>query len=153
LALFNGQRESLKEGYEVYVENGYTSSKFNSVNTLYIGKYAKMTVLYMGEKAGLERRLLLEVLAVLTPGQKSKLENVKQKEYPINFALSLMHKDFSLVLSRDYDLSVSMPATTAAHQMQTVENIYDNSPLVKTLDRILQCIFPYSILTLLQPCN
>ena len=30
-----------------------------------------------------------------------------------------MHKDFSLVLSRAYDLSVSMPATAAAQQMYT----------------------------------
>ncbi len=30
-----------------------------------------------------------------------------------------MHKDFSLVLNRAYDLSVSMPATAAAQQMQT----------------------------------
>ena len=66
--------------------------------------------------------MLLDVLgqtAVLTPSQKSKLENVKGAEYPTNFALSLMHKDFSLVLSRAYDLSVSMPATAAAQQMCT----------------------------------
>ena len=50
---------------------------------------------------------------------KSKLENVRREEYPTNFALSLMHKDFSLVLSRAYDLSVSMPATAAAQQMYT----------------------------------
>jgi 3-hydroxyisobutyrate dehydrogenase-like beta-hydroxyacid dehydrogenase len=64
--------------------------------------------------------LLLDVLgqtAVLTPGQKSKLENVRREQYPTNFALSLMHKDFSLVLSQAYDVSVSMPATAAAQQM------------------------------------
>jgi hypothetical protein len=38
LALFNGQSENVKEGDEVYIENGYTSSKFNSVNTLYVGR-------------------------------------------------------------------------------------------------------------------
>jgi 3-hydroxyisobutyrate dehydrogenase-like beta-hydroxyacid dehydrogenase len=93
------------------------------VNTLLgVGMQALAEAIALGEKAGLEKRLLLEVLAetaVLTPGQKSKLENVKREEYPINFALSLMHKDFSLVLSRAYDLSVSMPATAAAQQMQT----------------------------------
>ena len=76
----------------------------------------------LGEKAGVEKGLLLDVLgqtAVLTPGQKSKLENVKREEYPTNFALSLMHKDFRLVLSQAYDLSVSMPATAAAQQMYT----------------------------------
>ena len=54
---------------------------------------------------------------MLSPGQKSKLDNVRREQYPTNFALSLMHKDFSLVLSKAYDLSVSMPATAAAQQM------------------------------------
>ncbi len=93
------------------------------VNTLLgLGMQALAEAIALGEKAGLDKRLLLEVLgktAVLSPGQKSKLENVKREEYPINFALSLMHKDFSLVLSRAYDLSVSMPATAAAQQMHT----------------------------------
>ena len=93
------------------------------VNTLLgLGMQALAEAIALGEKAGLEKRLLLEVLgetAALTPGQKSKLENVKREEYPTNFALSLMHKDFGLVLSRAYDLSVSMPATAAAQQMYT----------------------------------
>ena len=54
---------------------------------------------------------------VLSPGQKSKLENVRRDEYPTNFALSLMHKDFDLVLREAYELSVAMPATAAAQQM------------------------------------
>jgi 3-hydroxyisobutyrate dehydrogenase len=93
------------------------------VNTLLgLGMQALAKGIALGEKAGLEKRLLLDVLGqttVLTPGQKSKLENVKREEYPTNFALSLMHKDFSLVLSRAYDLSVSMPATAAAQQTCT----------------------------------
>lgn len=93
------------------------------VNTLLgLGMQALAEGIALGEKAGLEKRLLLDVLGqttVLTPGQKSKLENVKREEYPTNFALSLMHKDFSLVLSRAYDLSVSMPATAAAQQTCT----------------------------------
>lgn len=93
------------------------------VNTLLgLGMQALAEGIALGEKAGLEKRLLLDVLgqtAVVTPAQKSKLENVKGEEYPTNFALSLMHKDFSLVLSRAYDLSVSMPATAAAQQMCT----------------------------------
>src|SRR5436305_11781505 len=91
------------------------------VNTLLgLGMQALAEAISLGEKAGLEKGLLLDVLgqtAVLTPGQKSKRENVKREEYPTNFALSLMHKDFSLVLSRAYDLSVSMPSTAAAQQM------------------------------------
>jgi 3-hydroxyisobutyrate dehydrogenase-like beta-hydroxyacid dehydrogenase len=93
------------------------------VNTLLgLGMQALAEAIALGEKAGLEKGLLLDVLgqtAVLTPGQKSKLDNVKHEQYPTNFALSLMHKDFSLVLSQAYDLSVSMPATAAAQQMYT----------------------------------
>ena len=93
------------------------------VNTLLgLGMQALAEAIALGEKAGVEKGLLLDVLGqttVLTPGQKSKLENVKREEYPTNFALSLMHKDFSLVLSQAYDLAVSMPATAAAQQMYT----------------------------------
>src|SRR5205085_442454 len=93
------------------------------VNTLLgLSMQALAEAIALGEKAGLEKGLLLDVLgqtAVLTPGQKSKLDNVRQEQYPTNFALSLMHKDFSLVLSRAYDVSVSMPATAAAQQMYT----------------------------------
>jgi len=93
------------------------------VNTLLgLGMQALAEAIALGEKAGVEKGLLLDVLgqtAVLTPGQKSKLENVRREQYPTNFALSLMHKDFRLVLSQAYDLSVSMPATAAAQQMST----------------------------------
>ena len=93
------------------------------VNTLLgLGMQALAEAIALGEKAGVEKGLLLDVLGqttVLTPGQKSKLENVRREEYPTNFALSLMHKDFSLVLSQAYDLAVSMPATAAAQQMYT----------------------------------
>jgi len=93
------------------------------VNTLLgVGMQALAEAIALGEKAGVEKGLLLDVLgqtAVLTPGQKSKLENVRREQYPTNFALSLIHKDLSLVLSQAYDVSVSMPATTAAQQMSS----------------------------------
>src|SRR5712692_9724676 len=93
------------------------------VNTLLgLGMQALAEAIALGEKAGVEKGLLLDVLgqtAVLTTGQKSKLDNVRREQYPTNFALSLMHKDLSLVLSRAYDVSVSMPATAAAQQMYT----------------------------------
>jgi 3-hydroxyisobutyrate dehydrogenase-like beta-hydroxyacid dehydrogenase len=93
------------------------------VNTLLgLGMQALAEAIAMGEKAGLPKGLLLEVLdqtAVLTPGQKAKLDNVKAGEYPAAFALSLMQKDFALVLGQAYDGSVAMPATAAAEQMYT----------------------------------
>lgn len=87
-----------------------------------LGMQALAEAIALGEKAGLEKGLLLDVpgqTAVLTAGQKSKLENVRREEYPTNFAISLMHKDFNLLLSRAYNLSVFMPATAIAQQMCT----------------------------------
>jgi 3-hydroxyisobutyrate dehydrogenase-like beta-hydroxyacid dehydrogenase len=92
-----------------------------SVNTLLgLGMQALAEAIALGQKAGIDRAVLLDALDqtfVLSPGQKSKLENVRRDEYPINFPLSLMHKDFDLVLKEAYDLSVTMPATAAAQQM------------------------------------
>jgi 3-hydroxyisobutyrate dehydrogenase-like beta-hydroxyacid dehydrogenase len=93
------------------------------VNTLLgLGMQALAEAIAFGEKAGVEKGLLLDVLgqtAVLTTGQKSKLANVKREQYPTQFALSLQHKDFGLILTEAAELSVSMPATAAAQQMYT----------------------------------
>jgi 3-hydroxyisobutyrate dehydrogenase-like beta-hydroxyacid dehydrogenase len=91
------------------------------VNTLLgLGMQSLAEAIALGEKAGLERGLLLEVLgqtAVVSPSQKSKLANVKDGHYPTMFALALMHKDLGLVLRQAAEISVSMPATAAAEQM------------------------------------
>ena len=74
----------------------------------------------LGEKAGLEKNMLLDVLgqtAVIAPTHKAKLDNLKNGEYPATFALALMRKDFSLIMREAAELSVSMPATAAAEQM------------------------------------
>src|SRR5213082_3738266 len=93
------------------------------VNTLLgLGMQALAEAIALGEKAGVEKGLLLDVLgqtAVLTAGQKSKLANVKRDQYPTQFALSLQHKDFRLILSEAAEVLVSMPATAAAEQMYT----------------------------------
>ncbi len=93
------------------------------VNTLLgLGMQALAEAIALGEKAGLEQGLLLDVLeqtAVLTAGQKSKLANVKRGQYPTQFALSLQHKDLRLILSEADEISVSMPTTAVAQQMYT----------------------------------
>src|SRR3989441_4718452 len=76
-------------------------------------------------KAGLPRERFLQVLngtAVVSPSQKSKLENVRKDEYPAAFALRLMSKDFGLILEMAKELSVPMPATAAAVQVATAEH-------------------------------
>src|SRR6266704_120258 len=93
------------------------------VNTLLgLGMQALAEAIALGEKAGIEQGLLLDVLgqtAVLTAGQKSKLANVKREQYPTQFALSLQHKDFRLILSEAAEILVPLPVTAAAEQMYT----------------------------------
>lgn len=91
------------------------------VNTLLgLGLQAVAEAVALGEKAGLEKNMLLDVLAqttVIAPTHKAKLDNLKNGEYPTTFALALMRKDFSLIMREAAELSVSMPATAAAEQM------------------------------------
>jgi 3-hydroxyisobutyrate dehydrogenase-like beta-hydroxyacid dehydrogenase len=93
------------------------------VNTLLgLGMQALAEAIALGEKAGIQKGLLLDVLGqttVLTAGQKAKLANVKREQYPTQFALSLQHKDLRLILTEADEISVSMPATAAAQQMYT----------------------------------
>jgi 3-hydroxyisobutyrate dehydrogenase len=99
-----------------------TTMKLVANTLLGLGMQALAEAITLGEKAGLEKRLLLDVLeqtAVLTPGQKAKLANVAHEQYPTQFALSLIHKDFRLVLDEAYAASVPMPSTAVAEQMYT----------------------------------
>ena len=93
------------------------------VNTLLgLGMQALAEAIALGEKAGLTKDVLLDVLgqtSVLTTGQKAKLDNVRREQYPTNFALSLQHKDLRLILDEAYEVSVPMPATAVALQMYT----------------------------------
>src|SRR5438874_2948857 len=93
------------------------------VNTMLgVGMQALAEAIALGEKAGLEKGLLLDVLeqtTVLTAGQKAKLANVKNEQYPTQFAISLMHKDLGLVLEQAGETLLPMPATAAAQQMYT----------------------------------
>jgi 3-hydroxyisobutyrate dehydrogenase-like beta-hydroxyacid dehydrogenase len=93
------------------------------VNTLLgLGMQALAEAIALGEKAGLQKDLLLDVLeqtAVVSPSQKSKLANVKSEKYSTLFALALMHKDLGLVMRQAAEIGVSMPATAAAEQMYT----------------------------------
>lgn len=80
--------------------------------------------LALGEKAGLEKARLLDVLAqtaVISPRQALALDNVRREEYPVTFALRLMHKDFGLIMREADALQVPMPVTAAAEQLSTVE--------------------------------
>jgi hypothetical protein len=73
-----------------------------------------------GEKAGLDRRLLFEVLAqtaVVSPAHQGKLPRAEHRDYSPQFPLRLMNKDFRLILDKAARLYAPMPAKAAAFQI------------------------------------
>jgi 3-hydroxyisobutyrate dehydrogenase-like beta-hydroxyacid dehydrogenase len=88
------------------------------VNTLLgVGMQAIAEAVVLGESAGLNRKLLLEVLsqtAVVAPAHLGKLARIERNDYTPQFPLSLMAKDFQLILRTAATENVSMPVTQAA---------------------------------------
>jgi 3-hydroxyisobutyrate dehydrogenase-like beta-hydroxyacid dehydrogenase len=91
------------------------------VNTvLGVSMQAIAEAVALGEKAGLPRERLLNVLAqtaVVAPAQQNNLLRAAAGDYSPQFALALMNKDFHLIMERAAALGVPMPATAAAYQM------------------------------------
>jgi 3-hydroxyisobutyrate dehydrogenase len=91
------------------------------VNTLLgIGMQAIAEAVGLGEKAGLNRNRLLEVLsqtAVVAPAHIGKLELVMKSDYRPQFPIRLMNKDFGLILNLAAAVGARMPATGAAFQI------------------------------------
>ena len=118
------------------------------VNTLLgLGVQALAEAIALGVKAGLPRERFLQVLgetAVVSPSQKSKLENARKDDYPAAFALRLMFKDFGLIVETAMELSVAMPATAAAVQVAAAEHARqvaahsdeDFSVVVRAMERL-----------------
>jgi 3-hydroxyisobutyrate dehydrogenase-like beta-hydroxyacid dehydrogenase len=88
------------------------------VNTLLgIGMQAIAEATALGEKAGLERNRLLEVLsktAVVAPAHTGKLQRAMNGDFTAQFPLRLMNKDFGLILSLAASVGAQVPATAAA---------------------------------------
>lgn len=80
-----------------------------------------------GEKAGLNRELLLDVLAktaVIAPAHQGKLLRAEHDDYSPQFPLKLMNKDFRLILEKAGEVGAPMPAT-AALQINAARNVVD----------------------------
>jgi 3-hydroxyisobutyrate dehydrogenase len=99
--------------------------------------------LVLGERAGLDKGLLIDVLqqtSVLTAGQKAKLQNARTNEYATQFALRLMWKDFGNVMRLAQELQVPLPATAAAHQISTIAQRRgeeeDFSAVIRTMEQL-----------------
>jgi|SRR5580704_6957929 3-hydroxyisobutyrate dehydrogenase-like beta-hydroxyacid dehydrogenase len=85
-----------------------------------IGMQAIAEAVAFGEKAGLERNRLLDVLsqtAVVAPAHVGKLERAKNNDYTPQFPIRLMNKDFGLILNLAAAVGACMPATGAAFEI------------------------------------
>jgi 3-hydroxyisobutyrate dehydrogenase len=113
-------------------------------NTLLgVGMQAIAESVALGQKEGLNRHRLLEVLshtAVIAPAHLGKLSRADSGDYSAQFAIRLMNKDFRLILETAADAQVPMPATAAAFQMNVAElgesNEEDFSAVIKLMERL-----------------
>jgi 3-hydroxyisobutyrate dehydrogenase-like beta-hydroxyacid dehydrogenase len=100
------------------------------VNTLLgIGMQAIAEAVALGEKAGLERTRLLEVLsetAVVAPAHVGKLQKAMSGDYSPQFPLRLMKKDFWLILNLAAAVQARMPATEAAFEVNASQSEQGN---------------------------
>jgi 3-hydroxyisobutyrate dehydrogenase len=106
-----------------------------------VGMQALAEALVLGQRAGLDRTVLLDVLeqtAVVTPGQKHKLENVRTGEYPVEFPLRLMYKDLLNVERLAGQRAVPTPAIAAAQQMLAVEQSKDREEDFSAIIRAME---------------
>ena len=95
------------------------------LNTLLgVGMQAIAEAVALGQKAGLNRDRLFDVLshtAVIAPAHIGKLTRAAANDYSPQFALQLMNKDFRLILETAAEMRVPMPVTAAAFQINTAE--------------------------------
>ncbi len=95
------------------------------VNTLLgLGMQAIAEAVVLGEKSGLDRKELLDVLshtAVIAPAHVGKLARIAINDYTPQFPLRLMNKDLTLILKAAAEARIPMPATEAAFQVNSEE--------------------------------
>ena len=85
-----------------------------------IGMQAIAEAVALGEKAGLDRNCLLDVLsqtAVVAPAHAGKLQRAKKSDYSPQFPIRLMNKDFGLIFNLAAAVGARMPAASAAFEI------------------------------------
>ena len=95
------------------------------VNTLLgVGMQAIAEAIVLGEKGGLDRHRLFDVLsktAVLAPAHLGKLTKALEYDYRPEFAVGLMNKDFRLILETAAAVRAPMPTAAAAFPINNAE--------------------------------
>jgi 3-hydroxyisobutyrate dehydrogenase-like beta-hydroxyacid dehydrogenase len=107
-----------------------------------IGMQAIAEAVALGEKAGLNRNRLLDVLsqtAVVAPAHLGKLQRAMDGDYSPQFPLRLMKKDLWLILNLAAAVGARMPATEAAFQVNALQseqrNEEDFSAVILQMER------------------
>src|SRR5579864_4726336 len=122
--------QTIAKQYFLLGDSGSGTAMKLVVNTLLgVGMQAIAEAVVLGEKAGLNRERLLEVLsktAVVAPAHVGKLARVAVNDYSPQFPLRLMNKDFELILKAAAKEHVSMPATEAAFYVNSEELSVNN---------------------------
>ncbi|HWO33084.1 MAG TPA: NAD(P)-dependent oxidoreductase [Candidatus Acidoferrum sp.] len=117
--------QAIAKQYFLLGDSGSGTAMKLVVNTLLgVGMQAIAEAVVLGEKAGLDRERLLEVLsktAVIAPAHVGKLARAAAHDYSPQFPLRLMNKDFELILKAAAKEHVSMPATEAAFSVNSEE--------------------------------
>jgi 3-hydroxyisobutyrate dehydrogenase-like beta-hydroxyacid dehydrogenase len=122
-----------------------TTMKLVANTLLGVGMQAIAEAAVLGEKAGIERNLLFDVmakLAVIAPAHVGKLERAKNDDYSAQFPIQLMNKDFRLILEKAAEVHACMPVTAAAFQINNVESAggadEDFSAVIRRMEQLAQ---------------
>jgi 3-hydroxyisobutyrate dehydrogenase-like beta-hydroxyacid dehydrogenase len=122
-----------------------TAMKLVANTLLGVGMQAIAESVALGQKEGLDRHRLLDVLshtAVIAPAHLGKLPRADRGDYSPQFAIRLMNKDFGLVLETAAAAKVPMPATAAAFQMNVAQfsegKEEDFSAVITLMERLAQ---------------
>ena len=95
------------------------------VNTILgVGMQAIAEAVVLGQKAGLDRKRIFDVLAktaVIAPAHLGKLTEALENDYRPEFGVGLMNKDFRLILETAAHLGVPMPAVAASFPINAAE--------------------------------
>jgi 3-hydroxyisobutyrate dehydrogenase-like beta-hydroxyacid dehydrogenase len=114
------------------------------VNTLLgVGMQAVAEAVTLGERAGLDKDVLLNVLdhtRVIAPIHRDKLVNARSEDYAVAFPLRLMWKDFGNILRLAHEHETTMPVTAAAEQVYAIEQAKrideDFSAVIRNMEQL-----------------
>jgi 3-hydroxyisobutyrate dehydrogenase len=115
--------QALTSHYFLMGPSGAGTSMKLVVNALLgVGMQAIAEGIALGEAEGLDRSRLLYVLsqtAVVPPAHLGKLARVEHDDYSPQFGVGLMNKDFRLILDAARSSNLTLPATTAAFEVNS----------------------------------